>query len=176
MRFASEKPLNDSDSEESESEESMTELSLNAHHTNKTASSKKFKTILKGEKVLKCTIQGNTYPSYTESTWYGDSGASCHITNDDNQYDDVEKINELIGGIGPDDVVATKKGKKKCMIKQAECEKLKRIIYPCKYCKDASDNLYSITSKQSKGAKLSSDKKNNILLCYPNGITVSFDR
>jgi len=95
-KFASEKPSNDSDSEESESEENMTKLGFNAHHTNKTALSKKFKAILKGEKVLKCTIQGNTYPSFTESTWYGDSGASCHITNDDTDMYHVEEINELI--------------------------------------------------------------------------------
>jgi hypothetical protein len=49
-------------------------------------------------------------------------------------------------------------------------------LYPCKYSKDASDNLYSITSEQSKGATLSSDTKNNILLHYPDGSTVSFDR
>ena len=145
----------------------MTKLGFNAHHTNKTASSKKFKTILKGEKVLKCTIQGNTYPSFTESTWYGDSGASCHITNDDTDMYDVEEINELIGGIGPDAIVATKKGKKKCMIKQVDGTNIERILYPCKYCKDASDNLYSIMSEQSKGAKLSSNEKNNILLHYP---------
>ncbi len=67
-KFVSDKPLDDSDLEESESKESMTELGFNAHHRNKTAPAKKFEAILKGEKVLKCTIQGNTYPSFTEST------------------------------------------------------------------------------------------------------------
>ena len=43
-------------------------------------------------------------------------------------------------------------------------------------CKDASDNLYSIMSKQSMCAKLSSDEKNNMLLHFLDGITVSFNR
>eukprot|EP00956_Cyclotella_meneghiniana_P039716 scaffold177807_cov69-Cyclotella_meneghiniana.AAC.1 len=158
------------DDSESESEESMTELGFVTHRSNKmtTAPTKKFQTF-QGEKVMKCTIQGTPYP-------YGDSGASCHITNDDTDMYDVQDIHELIGGIGPDAIVATKMGKKKCVIKQANGSTTEKILYPCKYSKDASDNLYSITSEQSKGATLSSDNKNNILLNYPDGSTVSFNR
>ena len=69
---------------------------------------------------------------------------------------DVKNINKLIGGIGPDVI--------------------EKVLYSCKYSKDASDNLYSITSEQNIGARLSSDDKNNILLHYPDGSTVSFDQ
>ena len=87
---------------------------------------------------------------------------------------DVEEINELIGGIGPDTIVATKKGKKKCMIKQADGTNIKRILYPCKYCKNYLDNLYSHMSEQSKCVKLSSDKKNNILLHFPDQCVAAY--
>ena len=154
----------------------MTELGFVTHRSVMTnAPTKKFQTF-QGEKVMKCTIQGTTYPSFTENTWYGDSGASCHITNDNTDMYDVNDIHELIGGIGPEAIVATKMGKKKCVIKQADGSTTEKILYPCKYSKDASDNLFSITSEQSKGATLLSDTKNNILLNYPDGSTVSFDR
>jgi hypothetical protein len=156
-KFAAGEPSDDSDSEASDSEEkSTTKLGFTAHQTNKLASTMKFETILKGEEVQKCTIQGNTYPSFTENTCYRDSGASCHITNDDGDIYDIKNINKLIGGIGPDVI--------------------EKVLYPCKYSKDASDNLYSITSEQNIGARLSSDDKNNILLHYPDGSTVSFDQ
>lgn len=169
-KFAAGEAQDDSESESESEEESMTELGFTAHRA-----TKKFQTF-QSEKALKCTIQGTPYPSFTENTWYGDSGASCHITNDDTDMYDVKNINELIGGIGPDAIVATKMGKKKCVIKQANGSTIEKILYPCKYSKDASDNLCSITSEQSKGATLSSDEKNNILLNYPDGSTISFDR
>ena len=35
------------------------------------------------EAGMMCTINGNTFFSFTKNTWIGDLGASCHITNDD---------------------------------------------------------------------------------------------
>ena len=34
--------------------------------------------------------------SFTKNTWMGDSGALCHITNDDTGLLDIIDINELI--------------------------------------------------------------------------------
>ena len=36
-----------------------------------------------------CTIDGCMYPSFTHSTMYGDSCASCHLDNDDTGLTDV---------------------------------------------------------------------------------------
>ena len=65
-----------------------------------------------------CTIDGAKYPSFTDDTMFGDSGASCPIRNSDEGMHDIEAINESIGGIG-NDVRATKKEKLRSLIKQA---------------------------------------------------------
>ena len=59
---------------------------------------------------MMCTIDGNTFFSFTENTWIGDLVGSCHITNDDTGLYDIINIDELIqgsSGIMP----AMKKGK-----------------------------------------------------------------
>jgi hypothetical protein len=61
------------------------------------------------ETAMMCTIDGVKYPSFTEDTMFGNSGASCHIVNSDSGMYQVERIHESIGGIGSD-VKATKKG------------------------------------------------------------------
>ncbi len=149
---------------------------LNKKKQKKTTSKSKVESILKGEKGLKCTIDGHVYPSFTKTTWFGDTGASCHITNDDSDMYDVELIDEEIGGIGPTSIRATKKGKKKCLITQNDGTVTEKVLYPCKYAEDASDSLLSITSELSRGAQLSKDERNNIKLTYPDGKEFYFDR
>jgi len=123
---------------------------------------------------MMCTIDGAKYPSFTEDTMFGDSGASCHIVNCDNGMYQVEKIHESIGGIGSD-VKATKKGKLRSLIKQADGTSTVKVFH-VKYCERANKNLFSITQELSKGAKLGSDDLNNITLNYPDGSKITFDR
>ena len=57
-----------------------------------------------------CTIDSDTFNSFTKNNWIRDSGAYCHITNNDTSMYDVTDIDESIKGISRI-VPATKKGK-----------------------------------------------------------------
>ena len=127
------------------------------------------------EKALACVIDGVTHPSFTSSTMFGDSGSSCHIRNTMEGMFDVETINEQIGGVG-NNICATRKGKLRANILQADGTKKTKVLSPVKYSKDAQENLLSITAEMSAGAKLSSNPNKDIQLVYPDGDTVTFDR
>ena len=43
-----------------------------------------------------CTIDGDTFLSFTKNTWIVDSGALCHIMKDDTSLFDIIDINESI--------------------------------------------------------------------------------
>ena len=45
-----------------------------------------------------CTIDGETFFVFTENTWIGGTGASSHITNDDDGMFDEETINKTVHG------------------------------------------------------------------------------
>ena len=45
---------------------------------------------------MMCTINGDTFFSFTKNTWIGNSGESCHIMNNDTSFYDVTDINKLI--------------------------------------------------------------------------------
>ena len=68
---------------------------------------------------MKCTINGCTYPTFTKNTWIGDSGAICHITNNDSSMYDIVCINETISGVSGE-VQAMKIGKIQALIKQVD--------------------------------------------------------
>ena len=48
------------------------------------------------EAGMMCTIDGDTFYLFTKNTWIGDSGASCHIINNDSSMFDVIDIDESI--------------------------------------------------------------------------------
>ena len=125
-------------------------------------------------KGLLCTIDGEKYPSFTDDTMFGDSCASCHLRNDDTDMYDIENINEMIGGIGGN-VQLTKKGKLRCLVKQVDGTSTEKVL-TVKYGEKAGENLFSITKELSYGAKLGSNDENNIILTYPDGSIVTFDR
>ena len=127
------------------------------------------------EHALKCKIDGIAYPSFTDRTMFGDSGCSCTLVNSMAGMYDVETIKEAIGGVG-DDVIATRKGKLRCLVKQADGSSTQRVLSPVKYCENAREGLLSITNEMSNGATLGSDGTNNIVLRYPDGDTIVFDR
>ena len=61
------------------------------------------------EACMMCTINGDTF-SFTKNTQIRDSGASCHITNDDTILFDITIIIKLIQGSSRN-MLATKKCK-----------------------------------------------------------------
>ena len=50
------------------------------------------------EACILCTIDGEMFHSFTKNTWIGNSGASCHITNDDTGLYNVTNIKKLLKG------------------------------------------------------------------------------
>ena len=61
---------------------------------------KKFQSAEDGEQPseisMMCTICGDTFFSFTRSTWIGDSGALCLIMNNNTSLFNIIDINELI--------------------------------------------------------------------------------
>ena len=66
---------------------------------------------------MMCTIDGNSFHMFTKNTWIGNSGTSCHITNDETGMFDVIEIQESIQG-SSGTMPATKKGKLQVTIQQ----------------------------------------------------------
>ena len=50
------------------------------------------------EASMVCNIDGETFYFFTKNTLIGNSGTSCHITNDDTGLFDMTKISESIQG------------------------------------------------------------------------------
>ena len=123
-----------------------------------------------------CQIDGMTYPSFNEGTAIGDSGTSCHLFGSDEGFEDVEKIDENVTGIGENVLRAIKKGRKRCVFKQKDGSTVERVLYPAKFVPGIGRDLFSLTSEMSSGASLGSDAKRNIVLKYEDGRDICFDR
>ena len=127
------------------------------------------------ETALKCLVDGKEYPSFTSKTAYGDTGASTHMRKSLEGMYDLEEINENIGGVGGG-VKATRKGKFRGLITQANGDKAYRNLDCVKYAAGLQEDLFSITAELTAGAKISNDENNNIGLTYKDGTTIKFDR
>ena len=120
------------------------------------------------EAGMMCTIAGDTFFSFTKNTWIGNSGASCHITNDDKGMYDAIDIDELIqgsSGIMP----VMKKGKLQVKVYQVNGDEQVHTLWPVTFCPSAGANLFSLTCKLSQGNKISSNELNNIIINTPSG-------
>ena len=107
------------------------------------------------------------YLSSTQNSWFGDSSATCIINNDDLGMFDFRFIIEKITGIGGQFEIATKVEMKKVLFVQANGKVTDQISSPVKYCSNAKTRFLSITSKMKiKGAKLTSNEQDNIILNY----------
>ena len=45
---------------------------------------------------MMCTVEGDSFYTFTKNMWIGDTGASCNITNDDNGMFDIEQFVESV--------------------------------------------------------------------------------
>ena len=107
------------------------------------------------EAGILCTIDGETFHSIAKNTWIDNSGASCHITNNNTGLYDITEINKLVQGI-LGIISATIKGKL-CM----------------KVCPvDGSENVYSLIFELLQGEKVKSDHKNKIFVQSSNGYII----
>ena len=101
-----------------------------------------------------------------KNTWIGDSGASCHITNDDTGLYDITNINESIqGSFGV--MPATEKGKLQVKAWQFDRTEQDHSLWPVKFCPNAGANLFFLMCELLQGNKVSSDYQNNIMVNTP---------
>ena len=115
-----------------------------------------------------CTIDGTSYHSFTKNTWIGDSGASCHITNDEKYLFAVIKIHESIQG-SSSTMPTTKKGKLRVNLLQVNGLEQVHTLWPVRFCPSMGVNLFSLTCKLLWGNKISSNEANNIIITTPIG-------
>ena len=110
-----------------------------------------------------CTINGDMFCSFTKITWIGDSGASCHVTNNDTGMYDIIDINELTqasSGIMP----TTKKSKLCVKVQQVDENEQIHTLWPMKCCSKAGANLFSLSCKLLQVKKISSNHQSNIVV------------
>lgn len=106
--------------------------------------------------------------------WLGDSGASCHMTNDDSGMFDFKTINDNIKIGNGRMLKATKIGKKKVIIKQMDGQTKAVTLEGVKYVPDLSYNLFSITKALISGWHLSNKGVHIVLSKGPHSFT--FDK
>ena len=112
---------------------------------------------------MMCTIDGDTFYSFTRNTWIRDSGTSCHIINDDTGLFEVTDINELIQG-SSSIMPTTNKGKVCFHVCQVNRTEQVHVLCPMKFCPKEGANLFSLMCKLSKGNMISSNHCNNIVV------------
>jgi hypothetical protein len=88
--------------------------------------------------------------------WIGDSGASCHFTNDDTGFNEWRHINNVIG-VGNNDVSIAKVGTLCLELIQQYGNTNIITLNNCTYIPELHNNLFSITRAFTKGWKLSTN-------------------
>ena len=100
-----------------------------------------------------CTINGETFYSFTKNIWVGDSGTSFHISNNDTGLFDVTEVNKFVeGSLG--NMPATKKGMLHRKVCQVDGTEGVHILWPVKYCPKAGAKLYYLKCELSQGNKV----------------------
>lgn len=126
--------------------------------------------------AMSCKSDNTSDTSFTNETWYGDSGSTCHLDNSDTGMFDVTNICDTVGVVGGHSIIATKVGKKRYSVRQVDGTRTEKVLDRVKFCAEAREKLFSITYEMSKGAGLSSDSSKNIILSYPDGSQIVCDR
>jgi hypothetical protein len=91
-----------------------------------------------------------------ENIWIGDTGATCHMTNDCKGMTDVKEIKTSIVIGNGKELTATKVGTLKLKVLQKEGEDFEIILTNVKYVPELCSKLFSIGTAIKKGCELSS--------------------
>ena len=94
-----------------------------------------------------------------EWIWIGDSGASCHMTNDDTGMFEVKTIQDEITIENGKPLMATKIGKFKLNIVQKDCSSRDVPLSGVKCVPQCFCKLFSITKALEKGLNIGNDGK-----------------
>jgi hypothetical protein len=106
--------------------------------------------------------------------WIADTGASCHMTCDDNGMFNCKDINENIKVGDGNFIKATKMGSKRVSVRQPDGVVKVFTINSCKYVPILWINLFSITSTLHQGWNLSN--KGIIMSIHKHDESIIFDQ
>jgi len=110
---------------------------------------------------------------YSAHTWVADSGASCHMINNDSDLYDVRPIDNVITIGSGKQLKATKVGKVKRMVRQKDGT-LFPVTLEVKYVPGLWINLFSLTKAMQLGSQLSNE---GLVICISRkGKTIRFDK
>ena len=115
---------------------------------------------------------GSKWPRMRNNIWLDNSGASCHMCNDDTNMFDWTPIDSHIKIGDGKYMSATKIGKLKLTVVQASGSKQEITIQEVQYVPTLAINLFSITKALDNGWKISNEKllvsltKNNARLTF----------
>jgi hypothetical protein len=120
-------------------------------------------------------LANNTYDIINNNTWIGDTGASSHMTNNDEGMFDTTIVQKQFINVGNGErLQVVKRGKKRCIIKQKSGKEIHIILDKVNYVPGLSYNLFSIVQTLKKGWSITNDGM-NIKLTYGNH-QIAFDR
>ena len=112
--------------------------------------------------------------SFSKNTWIGDSGASCHMTNDDNGMFDWSKIDEEITIGNGKPMKATKVGSLRLETVQKDGKMRSFTMTNVKYVPDLYCKLFSVTTALDKGFQLGN--KGRIIYLQKGDFGIAFDK
>jgi hypothetical protein len=95
--------------------------------------------------VIEDIIMNATSKLKSTDIWLGDTGASTHMTNNDDGMFDCKKINSTIRVGDGKSIKATKIGKKRVAVIQKDGTLHPLVLHDCKFVPDLWVNLFSIT-------------------------------
>ena len=111
---------------------------------------------------------------YTPDTWIADTGASCHITNEDTgMYDTMLLKNDYITVADEREVKAIKIGKLDMMVLQENGERTKVTLTNVKYVPDLAVKLFSLTAALDHGMNLGNQGR--MIFIWKNDLELRFD-
>jgi hypothetical protein len=110
----------------------------------------------------------------TKDTWLGDTGASCHLTNDDSNMFDVQAVRSPIKVGSGKSLMANKMGKKRVEVIQKSGSSGTFVLTEVKFVPGLFVNLFSIGKTLKNGFKISN--KGCIISLQKGDSMISFDR
>ena len=111
---------------------------------------------------------------FSGNTWIGDSGASCHMTNDDTGMFGTTEIDEIITIGNGKPMRAKKVGSVKFELVQKDGSKRQFVMSNVKFVPELTCKLFSITAALDKSFQIKN--KGRIIILQKGNFEISFDR
>ena len=137
---------------------------------------KKLSTKIHGEIALMAQNRKKGFDNlhFGRDTWIADSGASTHLGNSEEGMFDVEEIKEPVTIGDGTKLYATKIGKKRCTVLQANGDTMDIVLDDYKFVPKLQHNLFSITKALDNGWSISN--KGLTMKLKKGDWSLSFDR